>query len=70
MSNEFENTEFRKAARAAGVSGRYQGGDEAIRVCSRDFHERISRREREDMSYGEMVSWAQDWWQENSHRCN
>jgi len=68
MGNEYENQEFRNAAFAAGVSGRDWTGKEAIKHCSKAFHYKFSRFERQTMSFEEMVEWAADWWADNSHK--
>jgi len=68
MANEYENREFKNAAREAGVRGRDWNGKEAINDCSEKFHNKFDRDERDSMSFQEMVEWAEDWWQENGHK--
>lgn len=68
MGNQYENQEFRNAARAAGVRGKDWAGNSALKDCSTAFHNRFSRGERAGMNYHEMLSWASDWWSQNSFK--
>lgn len=70
-SNQYENKQFRKAARFAGVGGSKWNTDEAINDCSTEFHNKMSNRyERRAMTFDEMVDWARDWWNGNWHKYN
>lgn len=68
MGNQYENEEFRNAARKAGVRGKNWENIEALDLCSEDFHNVFSRPERSAMSFHEMEAWAQGWWQQNGHK--
>lgn len=63
--NQYQNEQFRKAARAAGVKGKRWNGDTAIDDCSEAMHNRFMRVERSDMNFKELVDWAKDWWRDH-----
>jgi len=68
MGNQYENAEFRSAAKSAGVCGKDWNNEESLDHCSEAFHNELQHDERDSMSFSEMVSWASDWWSMNSHK--